>query len=240
MKTQHTLTIKPIVLMIAFLSVISCFGQTVNNKKKQRSIYSNWISTDYLNCLKTELPCECEKTNDYFLLSLDTAKKMVLLYNGRANYEYNLYDFISVSPTHLEVYNKVYVPSLFRDSIIIVGQIKFQHDSLLFADASDKQTTFTFYATGDNDSYFKEHIKLLNAALAARGYGNLNKTLQSDSLKCFCNWELGGINLIFAHKRDWILERKDKELYIYEWVNRPIDKEDNLKIEKKLFKKLTW
>ena len=62
-----------------------------------------------------------------------------------------------------------------------------------------------------------------------------------NSLKCWCNWELdGGINLVFVNKRDWILEKKDNELFIYEWTNPPVDKTDDLKIEKKLIKKLKW
>lgn len=188
---------------------------------------------DYVNCLKTELPCECEKSKEYFLLSLDTTKKYVLLYDGRANYDYNLYDIKVLSKTNLEVYNKQYSQTLFKDTIRVIGQIKIKNDTLLYNEATGKLTRFINYSKGDSDGYFKEHIKLINYALTIRGYDNLNKTLQSDSLKCWCNWELdGGINIVYDTEKDWILEKKESELYIYEWTNPPS--------EKKLLKKLKW
>lgn len=229
------------ILLLLFFTYFGCSGQT-GNSKKPRNAYSNWMSIDYMNCLKTGLPCECEKTKEYFLISIDTASKFVLLYDGRANYDYNLYGFKTISKSNLEVYEEHYSPALFKDTMAVIGKIAIKNDSLLFAEPSGKQTKFVFYNAGDNHSYFKEHIKLINSALAARGYGSLNTTLQSDSLKCWCNWELdGGINLVFGkEKNNWILEKKNNELYIYQWTNPPVDKTEELKIEKKLIKKLKW
>jgi hypothetical protein len=64
--------------------------------------------------------------------------------------------------------------------------------------------------------------------------------LRSNSLKCSCNWELGGVDLVFSKEHFWIFEKNDRELFIYEWTNQPTDKPDNLIMEKKLFKKLKW
>jgi len=111
---------------------------------------------------------------------------------------------------------------------------------LLFIDSSNKEIPFILYSKGDNDSYLTEHIKLINSALTVRGYDNLNTILQSDSLKCFFNEELGGINLVFGKHRDWILEKKDDELWIYQWTNLPSVKQIDLKIERNLLKKLKW
>lgn len=193
-----------------------------------------------MNCLKTDLPCECEKSNEYFLISLDTARKFVLLYGGRANYDYNLYDFKTISPTNLEVYSEQYSQTLFRDTIKVIGKMQIKNAELLFIDPSGKQTKFTLYSTGDNDGYFKEHIKLINSALMVRGYDNLQKTLQSDSLECWCNWELGINSVSGAEKGKWIFEKKDNELYIYKWTNPPSEKIIDFKVEKKLLKKLKW
>jgi hypothetical protein len=232
---------KTTIFLLNILTVVNCFGQTENSKKRTPSVYSNWMSLDYLNCLKTELPCECEKSREYFLISVDTTKKFVLLYDGRANYDYNLYDFKEISKTNLEVYNKQYSQTLFKDTITVVGQLKLKNDTLLFIEASGKQTKYILYSTGDNEGYFKEHIKLLNSALTIRGYDDLNNVLQSDNVKCWCNWELdGGINIVYGQYKNWILEKKDNELYIYEWTNPPSEKTTDLKIEKKLIKKLKW
>jgi hypothetical protein len=232
---------KTTILLLTSLTVLNCFGQTDNSKKRMRSIYSNWMSINYFNCLKTDLPCECEKSKEYFLISIDTADKFVLLYEGRANYDYNLYDFKTIYPTNLEVYHEQYSETLFKDTLTVIGQIKVIKDTLLFIEASGKQTKFILYSTDDNDGYFKEHIKLLNSALTIRGYDDLNKTLQSDSLKCWCNWELdGGINIVYGPAKVWILEKKENELYINEWTNPPGEKTIDLKIEKKLLKKLKW
>lgn len=231
---------KSTILILTVLTVVNCYGQTDNTKKRSPSIFLNWISIDYLNCLKTDLPCQCEKSREYFLISLDTNKKFVLLYDGRANYDYNLFDFKTISPNNLEVYNKQYSQTLFKDITTVIGHIIIKNDTLHFIDSTEKDIKFILYNTGDNDSYFIEHVKLLNSALTVRGYDNLNKTLKSDSLKCFCNWELGGINLVIGKQHEWILEKQDNELCIYEWTNPPSEKQVDLKIEKKLFKKLKW
>lgn len=233
-----TLTKTTNTLLLTILTVASCFGQKNNSQNKSQSSYSNWMSVDYLNCLKTSLPCECEKLNEYFIISLDTTKNFALLYEGKANYDYSLYDFQAISKDNFKVYTKEYS----QETIVTIGQIKIKNDKLLFISPSGKQTQFVMYGTGDNDSYFKEHIKLLNEALALRGYESLNKILQSDGLKCWCNWELeGGMNSVFeSDKGEWILEKKGNELFIYEWINPPIEKMADLKMEKKLLKKLKW
>jgi hypothetical protein len=236
------LTRRTTIFLLTFLTVALCFGQTGNGEKRTASVYSNWMSIDYLNCLKTNLPCECEKSREYFLISLEATKKFVLLYDGRANYDYNLYQFKTISRTNFEVYNEQYSQALFRDTIAVVGQIKILSDTLFFTDHPDKQTKFILYSSGDSDGFFKEHIKLLNSAMTARGYDNLNKTLNSDSLNCWCNWEIdGGINSVFGTmKGRWILEKKENQLLIYEWTNPPGEKQIDLIIEKKLFKKFIW
>jgi hypothetical protein len=235
------MTIKTTIFLLTILTVANCFGQTDNSKKRTPG-YSNWMSLDYLNCLKTDLPCECEKSREYFLISVDTTKKLVLFYEGKANYDYNLSNFKTISPNNLKIYNKQYSQTLFSDTITIIGQIKIKNDTLLFTNPFGRQTKFVLYSTGDNDGYLKEHLKLINSALTVRGYDNLNKILHSDSLECWCNWELdGGMNSVFGNKKgDWILEKKDNELYIYEWTNPPSEKSFDLKIEKKLLKKLKW
>lgn len=235
------MTTKATIFILTVLTVVSCFGQTDNSKEQIPSIYSNWMSLDYINCLNTDLPCECEKSREYFLISLDTTKKFVLFYTGRANFDYNLYNYKTISSNNLEVFNKQYSQSSFGDTIAIIGQIKIKNDTLFFADSLGKHTNFILYSTDDNNGYFKEHIKLLNSALIIRGYDNLNATLRSDSLKCWCNWELdGGINIVYGPEKDWIFEKKNDELFIYEWTNPPIEKIIDLKIEKILLKKLKW
>jgi len=215
------------------------FGQSDNNKEKAGNIYSNWMSVDYLNCLKTDLPCECEKSGENFLISLDTTRKFILLYEGKANYDYNLYDVKTHSPDMLDVFDKHYSETLFADTFSVIGQVRIKSDTLLFIASSGKQTKFIFYGAGDNDDFFNEHIQLLNSALTARGNEDLNKVLQSDSLKCFCNWELG-VNLVYNNQHEWILEKKGHKLYIYWWRNPSTEKRLDLKIEKELFRKLKW
>jgi hypothetical protein len=238
-KLTRTMTL----LILALLAFTHCIGQSNHNiKRTEKKTYSNWMSLDYVTCLKTELPCECEKSTEYFLISLDTTRKFVLLYDGKANYDYNLFDVKLVSKNRLEVYNKTYSQALLKDTIELIGQIQFENDSLVLIEASGRRTKFLLYSTGDNHGYFYEHVKLLNAAMSTRGYNSLNKILNSDSLKCWCNWELdGGINTVFvSQNRNWILEKKDNQLYIYKWTNPPGRKIIDLKIEKKLVNKLQW
>ncbi|MEY5049743.1 MAG: hypothetical protein RLZZ175_3102 [Bacteroidota bacterium] len=199
------------------------------------------MNIEYLNCLKSQLPCEGEKSKEYFLISLDSTNKFVLMYDGSANNDYNRYDFNLVTKTNFEIYSKQYSQSLMDDTITIIGQIKIKNDTLFFIESSGKLSKFIYYSSGDNDSYFKEHIKLLNFELKVRGYDKLDEILHSDSLKCWCNWELdGGLNIIFSPKKDWILEKKENELFIYEWTNPPHEKTIDLKIKKKLVRKFKW
>lgn len=229
------------ILLLHFLIISNCLGQKNYIKKQKQSIYSNWIGLDYLNCLKTDLPCECEKSKEFFLISLDTTKKFILLYEGRANYDYNQYDLKTISPNNLVVYENQYYQNIIRDSITTIGQINIKNDTLHFTTPYGFHTIFVFYNIGFKNDYLYEHIKLLNSAFEARGYLNLSKTLNKDSLKCCCNWELDrGVNIVYGNDFEWILEKKNNELSIYEWKNRPIKKSINLKIEKKLIKKLKW
>lgn len=239
------------ILICTLISGVYCIAQTNSSKKRIRSSYSHWMSLEYRNCLKTNLPCECENSQEFFLISMDTANQFVTLYEGRANYEHGDYDYKAISNTRLEVYVMRYSPTLFKDTISVIGQIFIKKDTLFFIETNKKQTKFILYNSGIRDAYFKEHITLLNRALEARGYDKLSELLKSDSLKCWCNWELGGINIVFDwelggknivfdSKKNWILERKENDLYIYEWINPPRVKTLDAKIEKRLLKKLKW
>lgn len=235
------MTIKATLFILTMFSLVNCFGQTNNNKKQIPDSYSNWMSIDYINCLKTDLPCECEKPSEYFLISWNTTKNIVLFYEGESNYEYNLHDIKTITPNNWDVYNKLAGQVIFGDTTTSIGQIKIKNDTLLFTELLGKQTKFIHYSTGDYNAYLKEYIKLLDAALSTRGYENLNTILQSDdNLKCWCNWELGGLNSIYGKDRGWILEKQANELLIYEWTNRPTEKIIDYEIEKKILKKLKW
>ena len=235
------MTRKTTILLLFILTAVKCIGQTDNSYKQARSIFSNWVSLDYQNCLKKDLPCECEKSKEYFRISLETTKKFIWLYKGREHYEPNIYEFKIISQNNLEVYSEQYSQTLFKDTLTIIGQIIIKNDTLIFTDSLSKQTKFILYSIGDYNHYFEEQIKLLNAALTIRAYDNLNETLHSDSLLCYCNWELeDGLNIVFGGERNWIIEIKDTKLYIYEWINPPQEKTGELKISKKLIKKLKW
>jgi hypothetical protein len=225
---------------LAFSATAHCFAQNGNTKKRAPTIYANWISVEYLNCLKTELPCECEKWGEPFLIDLDTTKRFALLYNGQTNYDYYGYNFNIISPDYFELYDEQDSPASLNDTVKVIGSIKINSDTLLLKEHSCRPIKFSLYATGDNHGYVNEHIELVNSALAARGYNNLNKLLHADSLKCFCNWEFGGINLVWGDRGHWILEKKENQLLIYQWTNPPAEKTVDLKIKKKLLKKFKW
>ena len=238
----NTIIIRTTIYILTIFSVANTFGQTVNNTKRTPNTYLNWMSIDYLNCLKTDLPCICEEPKEYFLINIESSKKYVLAYAGKTNYEYNRYNLRTISNNHYEVYFKEYSQTFFKDTITVVGQIDIKNDTLIFTNDYGEKSKFILYGMGQIDNYFTEHIKLLNSALTIRGYDNLNKILQTDSLKCWCNWELeNGMNSVFGKENKyWILEKEENTLYIYEWKNPPSEKTFDLKIEKKLFKKLKW
>jgi hypothetical protein len=229
------------IVALLFISSL-CFS--FSGKKTGRS--KNWISLDYVKCLESKLPCDCEKRSEPFLARVDTFEKSktyntVLFYEGGTNYDYNLYRLKKESAGTFKVFSER-IEQGNEKTISVIGVLQYVEDAIYFTDTAENKTVFINYGNEGDDmfSYGPEHVALLNKAFVKRNYPSLENVLKTDSLSCACNWELGGMNLISGGKNAWILEQRNDSLFIYDWVDKPNRKSTNMSIKKKLFQGYKW
>jgi len=229
--------IKTKYIIIVLYSILTSFNSFIYPQNTQDC--SNWINTDYINCLKNKLPCECEKeVVSYFIIKLDTIKLSILLlkYVDLEEEQYNIrkvsdssYNVITIN----EVNNKC------------IGKIFINDQRLYYIDDSNEKLVFDYFGVSNfgntvDDSKF--NIELLNKAFLNRGYLNLEKIVQYDSLACYCNKWKGKINFLYSlgEPQSWILEIKNDSLFIntVTYPNEDPDPDDTI-IPKK-FKAYKW
>jgi len=215
------------------LIILFCFfvrtGKATNNKI--------WMNVKYLKCLRNKLPCECEnQTKTYFTAMLDTNRMSKFFGIDLLKYDQMEFDHYSIrrkSMNYYEVFESNKNSEIFA-SLFLSG------DTLTVLEKKDKM----IFVSGNSDKYDenqygKQNTKLLNVAFKDRGYDTLEKTLNQDSLDCFCNKWIGKINLISVTGKEkaWIIEQHKDSTYIYVITNNP-GPDDS--IVKKLFKKYKW
>ena len=204
---------------------------------------TNWISTSYIKCLEKQLPCECQGNEAYSFINLDTTKNRIIIHENIV-YDPNIYDIRKIRKNQYQIYQEKYLSHKFKDTIIVVGTLQIISDTLFYINSHNKKISFIIYGVknGDEGEYYKEHVKLINKALKKTSNTTLETILKSDSLSCNCNPELGTINLVCCNRNNyaWILETRKDSLFIYKWINRPNDKTVDLKIKKKLIKKIKY
>src|SRR6218665_3163705 len=124
--------------LIILFSLMSApiFAQSEPTDLILPSHYTNWVSVDYLNCLKKQLPCQCEKSEELFLLDLDTSSRMYIhFYDGEANQDYGDGDLESFDVNSYYVFNYMTsedYPNRIADTI---GQFSIVGDTLSYIDS---------------------------------------------------------------------------------------------------------
>jgi len=226
------------------LSLIISLGICAQSEPQEFFVavnYSNWVSVDYLNCLKTQLPCECEKSGEIFLIDLDTTGMYLHIYDGASNQDYYGGD-LEVNDA-----NSYYVLNYDLDALEAIaktdtlGTISIFGRILSYVDSTNHETQFVKYGEYGFFPYLFGNVTWLNEQLSIRGYDSLQELLKVDDVGCFCNWELYAINLVSSGNKQWILEMENNELVIYRWVNPPKSKSiGQLKIKKKEVQRLKW
>jgi hypothetical protein len=220
---------------ILFLcSFLMLFDSCINSQNLHYR--SNWINTDYVNCLANKLPCECEKEiGSYFVIKLDTIYLSILLlkYGDLEEEQFdlkkvseNVYDAITIN----EVNNKC------------IGRISIIGKRLYYIDDQNEKLVFDYFGvsqTGNTVENSKLNIELLNKAFLNRGYYTLEKMLNDSMLNCRCNNTLGSINFISSEvtNRHWIIEQGTDSIFIYKVVN-PL--EIDVPIKKEILNKYKW
>jgi hypothetical protein len=211
------------------IGTLFCNYQEPKNKK--------WLNVDYINCLKSDLPCACQKkVGKFYALTLDTNKLS-------KNYGVSLAQYRDREPSNF--LTKRTLPNTYdlfkndKDDTIRIGKLIINKKELNFI-YNDLENLHFLLSPVQNlyeYQYEKQNVFLINKLLKSRGYLTLEDILNEDSLSCSCNKDFGNINLIISEggKKYWIIEKEMNSFLIYN-TNRPDGPDDTLK--KELFIKL--
>lgn len=193
----------------------------------------NWINTDYLNCLKTNLPCFClEKVVSNSLKFVNNSVNPFFLeYDKNSDYDMN---YLTNSTD--KRFN-FYIDTIKNEPI---GTITFDNEKLYLIKNTRKETfvninTLNINATINTvDDVNSIYLDSMFVNLIGKSFSNLiGETPQN----CLCNQELGGINIIKTEKKSFILEVDKDSIFIYEYFPKK-EKSYPVIIDKKLFFKL--
>ncbi|MEJ0034192.1 MAG: hypothetical protein WDO15_29385 [Bacteroidota bacterium] len=227
------------------IMIILCMGSRGIDMLRKHPIKS-WINTQYIECLKNKLPCECETlTSGPFVLIMDTSLNStsfgVRWRWGQVN-EFDSYGFRKESESRYDIFVDL--------SNNEFGSILLGKDQLYFMDSANKKSTFvpfgksenraTSLAVSDDDSgYTMENISQLNKAFIKRHYPRLQKILNEDSLSCSCSNGLGTINVISSPHKLWIVEQRRDSVVLYDFEMPPYKSVPPI-IKKKIYKSYKW
>jgi hypothetical protein len=230
-----------VICICLFFVSWSCFNVRSQIAHKGKPKTMNWINAYYVNCMKRGLPCDCEKKAEPFvLIRIDTNQssnmKGVWLY-GYSDMEFIRWQMEKESKNRYKIFSKK------KDGESVLGVLSFKDDSLYFIDKDKKLSVYSNFGNSMKDDeyeYQNENIRLLNMAFLQRKYPNITSILGKKVLKCDCNKELGGVNLISSDSASWVIEQNIDSINIYRFIDTSSVKSFGQNFQKKLFKKYKW
>ena len=177
--------------------------------------YYYWYNLKYINCLKDSLPCECAENlkKSYFLL-VDTNSSSKTFGAALSKYSFMETNIFPIK----KIKNKNYEIISNRNDNTVWARMVINGDSIMLYE-NDECSVFykkSYSNTYDMDHYMLDNIDLLNKSLHARGYPNIQKIVNHDSLRFECNKEKGNVNMLSIDEKplSWILEIRNDSLFI--------------------------
>lgn len=216
-----------IALLFQFLNTQSCVS------KENEDEGQSWLNIEYVECLKSSLPCECEKRiAAYYSLVLDVnpdSKNFGVALSNFELMEPYIYPIKKVSSNEYAVLKSREDASSWAKIIVNEKELQFVEGSSISKFTRSKQSEGY-----DLDHYYKDNVALLNKAFAARGYPQLGEIVREDSLNCDCNKWMGRQNVLYVKgaPKSWIIEMKDDSLQILKITNTDRDPDDPVQTEK--------
>jgi sulfur transfer complex TusBCD TusB component (DsrH family) len=220
------------ILMIFFVINFPAISFADNEQKDNGS---SWINVQYIECMKNRLPCECAKMIDAItFLSIDTNNKnenYKVMLNKYGQMEPYIYQIQKIKQNEYKIFNQN-VKSTQVKLLIHNDTLHLISDSI-----RSKFIQSEVVKKYDTQHYYKDNVYLLNKALVARGYPQLEKIVgyAYDSLRCDCNPWIGNLNLlsIEGQGKHWILDIKSDSLYVKKVLNdENSDPDDTMLTEK--------
>lgn len=220
----------------------------------EETAYQNWINIDYVKCMKSKLPCYCEKVSQPFVVirfRIDEESDSV---------KAQFYRFDDMEYMNMEIKKELdrnyKIVSASGYPISGYLSINKNQDTLSYYDNNKKKSTFVRFNDLDpevQDQLLVANVAYLNEAFLSRGKMSMNAVLKQDKLYCRCNKWLGGVNLITGSNASWIIDQRKDSIYIYKYINeggtREIPVLKNVRtgketktnvIKKKLIKRYKW
>jgi hypothetical protein len=190
-----------------------------------------WLNIDYIVCLESKLPCECEKlTETYYSLVLDTNSNCKSCGITLAKYQQMEPYFYQIKKKPLNEYEILNKDNNRWAKLLIKG------DTLSFIENNvlSKFKRMRELKDFDKKQYIEYNVSLLDKAFTLRGYPTLEEIIGQKSLICECNKWMGNTNILYikGEPKSWVLEIVNDSLQISKIVNIESDPDDPLKTEK--------
>ncbi len=226
---------KQIVLgLLLAANFVFCYANSLRNTGTR-----SWINVEYIECLESGLPCECEKNiSGYYSIELDTSDLNSFRAISLRGFGKNEPDLYSLKKSqHLEFEAIKLDP---RQSEI---RLIFSGDSL-FLKYNNIQGKFVNLPKGQfensEDPYELANVLLLNDQFVKRKRPSLVRILKEDELRCHCDHWLTDVNFLFVKGalKSWILELSGDYLLIKEITN--VDREPDDPITTKKVARYKW
>ena len=188
-----------------------------------------WLNVNYIQCLKSNLPCECEETiKAYYSIALDTishSKKYGITLSTFVQMEPNTYPIRKIGLKEYEVLTN-------RQDDNSWANLKLKNDTLNFYDGKNSSKFVELVRHNEFNSQYinKLNAKLLNEAFVERGYAKLEEIVNHDSLSCECNKWKENVNMLYVkgQPKGWTIEIANDSLQINEITNMDSDPDDPL------------
>jgi hypothetical protein len=210
--------------LIIFSLQLTFFQNCANRQTDNQQQF--WLNTEYVKCLQRDLPCECEReVVTYFSLNLNFD------HGGRS-------EVLLLKFGQLEPYNYPIKQATLNEYFLL----KSMEDSSVWAKIIIKDKVLTFMEKGRISEfvastvtegvrwnhYFLDNVVLLNQSFHARGFVSLDSIVHEDSLRCFCNNWMNGVNLLSVEgaPKSWVMEIEGDSLRILKVTNPEKDPDD--------------
>jgi len=196
-----------------------------------------WLNIEYVDCLKNNLPCECEKlTNTYYSIVLDTNSNSKNYGIALSKYEQMEPYIYPIKKTGLNEYEV-----LLKDNSSWV-KLTINEDTLNFIENSvlSKFVKMGVLSEFNTQHHVKYNVSLLDKSFTSRGYPTLEEIVIQESLRCQCNKWMGNTNILYVkgEPKSWILELVNDSLEIKRIVN--VEREPDDPVKTKKIKSYKW
>jgi hypothetical protein len=217
------------ILTILFFQLFTSQNCT---SKESESTAQSWLNIKYIECLRNNLPCHCEKiTETYFSLSVETnpdSKNYGIALSKFDWMEPYLYPIKKLTNTEYAVLKSGEDATSWAKLVLKGKELEFIENDIVSKFSKSKYNEY------NAQHYLNDNVNLVNQSFVARGYPTLENILKENSLNCDCNKSMGNVNIVYVQgaAKSWIMTIKNDSLEINKITNTDKDPDDPVQTEK--------